>query len=468
MTRSILLAIPSNPRMLPCQGILLLTSDKQHLALSMPPTLPSTIRIRLPPARGVSSVRLRPGPASPHPRPTPNVTEGRRRHVICDIGCLFVIPDDSLGKERRQQPTIFTLVANSVSTTYQCGSQALQDNFHNTRAPKHLTIILTLHHTHAPRQLTARARLSPPYLQPHPSQDPTNTLITRPPTFLPNPNQTKPNQTTTMSASATHPLAPTLRALTFDLFGTAVDWRSSITTALTRAATTKLTSPTFPGTLPPATQTRLQSLTRDDWAVFAQAWRDAYSAFTRSFVPGTTPWQTIDAVHRASLGVLLGEWGLAGVYDEGELDGLSESWHFLEPWADVVGGMERLNGRFETASLSNGNRALLEDMNAYARLGLGRLISAEDFRAYKPSGEVYLGACRVLGLEPGQVAMVATHLKDLAAARGYGMRTVYVERPGEEEWKADEERFVQAREWVDVWVAEGEGGFEEVARRLGA
>ncbi|KAH6845032.1 HAD-like domain-containing protein [Chaetomium sp. MPI-CAGE-AT-0009] len=268
--------------------------------------------------------------------------------------------------------------------------------------------------------------------------------------------------------SPIHPLAPTIKALTFDIFGTAVDWRTSITAALTTAATNKLRSPTFP-TLPKTTQSRLQSLTPQDWSAFAQHWRDAYSAFTRGFEPGTTPWKDVDTAHRESLSSLLDGWGLAGVYDAEELDGLGRSWHFLAPWPDVVEGMRRLNGPggFATASLSNGNTALLEDLNAHAQLGLGRLVSAEDFKAYKPSGEVYLGACRMLGLEPSQVAMVAAHLKDLAAARGYGMRTVYVERPGEEEWKADEERYVQAKEWVDVWVAEGEGGFKEVAKRLG-
>ncbi|KAK3301341.1 HAD-like domain-containing protein [Chaetomium fimeti] len=268
--------------------------------------------------------------------------------------------------------------------------------------------------------------------------------------------------------SSPHPFTPPIKALTFDIFGTAVDWRTPITTALTTAATNKLTSPAF-ATLPKATQSRLQSLTPQDWSAFAQSWRDAYNTFTHSFEPGTTPWKDVDTLHRESLASLLEEeeWGLAGVYDDGELDALSRSWHFLTPWPDVAEGVRRLNAGFATASLSNGNTALLEDLNEYARLGLGRLVSAEDFKEYKPSGKVYLGACRMLGLEPSQVAMVATHLTDLAAARGYGMRTVYVERPGEGEWKADEERYVQAREWVDVWVAEGEGGFEEVAKRLG-
>ncbi|KAL2143076.1 hypothetical protein VTI28DRAFT_355 [Corynascus sepedonium] len=277
----------------------------------------------------------------------------------------------------------------------------------------------------------------------------------------------------------------TIRALAFDIFGTTVDWRTSVTAALTDAAKAKLASPSF-STLPSGTQARLRSLTLGDggqsktqeggtrtedggWPGFAQAWRNAYSTFTRSFDAARDPWKDVDTLHRESLASLLGQWGLAGVFNEQELDKLSLAWHFLDPWADVQEGMRRFRevGGLETASLSNGNRALLENLNGHAGLVLRRLCSAEDFGAYKPSPKVYLGTCQALGLEPGQVALVAAHMGDLAAARNYGLRTIYVERPGEEEWKPDEERYLRAREWVDIWVTQGEGGFEEVARRLG-
>ncbi|AEO62335.1 uncharacterized protein THITE_2106401 [Thermothielavioides terrestris NRRL 8126] len=276
-----------------------------------------------------------------------------------------------------------------------------------------------------------------------------------------------------MSAPAPSPLASTIKALTFDIFGTAVDWRTSITDALATAAAAKLTSSSSPSSssaaLPAPVLAKLQTLTPASWALFAAQWRAAYGAFTSTFDPAAQPWKDVDGHHRESLARLLGEWGLGGLYTDGEMAELSRAWHFLRAWPDSAAGLRRLRGAgFATASLSNGNRALLRDLDAHAALGLDRLISAEDFGAYKPRPEVYRGACEALGLEPRQVAMVAAHLKDLEAARGVGMRTVYVARPGEEEWKPEEERYARAREWVDVWVAEGEGGFEELARRLGA
>ncbi|KAG7288575.1 hypothetical protein NEMBOFW57_004928 [Staphylotrichum longicolle] len=257
------------------------------------------------------------------------------------------------------------------------------------------------------------------------------------------------------------PLSKTIKALTFDVFGTTVSWLSTITTALSTAAAAKLASPSHSHShsLPAPLRTRLEALTPQDWTLFAQQWRASYNAFTHGFVPGTTPWKDVDAHHRDSLAALLGEWGLEGVYTSDEVDQLSRAWHFLPPWPDAAAGLRRLGaGGYTTATLSNGNRDLLADLDAHGGLGFGVVISGEDFRAYKPAREVYLGACRVLGREVGEVAMVAAHLGDLEAARGVGMRTVYVEREGEEEWGVEEERYQRAREW---------GGFEEVARRLG-
>lgn len=73
----------------------------------------------------------------------------------------------------------------------------------------------------------------------------------------------------------------------------------------------------------------------------------------------------------------------------------------------------------------------------------------------------------MMGLEPGEVAMVAAHLSDLKAARGCGFKTVYVEREREEAWSLDSEEYKDAKTWVDLWMKEGEGGFLEVARRFG-
>lgn len=268
-----------------------------------------------------------------------------------------------------------------------------------------------------------------------------------------------------------------IKALTFDVFGTVVDWRTSVEAALRDALGAQVYSLPLPP--PPLAGGHHDNSDNKDWAAtFAQEWRDAYKAFTRAFRAGETPWQDIDAHHHDSLVRQLARWGLAGALAPPEVRDLSLVWHRLAPWPDAAPGLARLNDNLHltTATLSNGNRSLLADLaeGHGQRLPFARLLSAEDFGAYKPDPRVYRGAVEALGVaSPGETAMVAAHLNDLAAARAVGMRTVYVERPGEEDWDAGDERYQQAKGWVDLWVGlpdgqeQGQqGGFVEVARQL--
>ena len=110
----------------------------------------------------------------------------------------------------------------------------------------------------------------------------------------------------------------------------------------------------------------------------------------------------------------------------------------------------------------------MNDLNTHGEgLGFALLQSAEDFRAYKPHRSVYLGSAKALNVRPDEVAMVAAHLSDLKAARECGFKTIYVDRPGEEQWAPESEEYRHARGWVDMWISQEEDGFLEVARRFG-
>lgn len=266
-----------------------------------------------------------------------------------------------------------------------------------------------------------------------------------------------------------------IKALTFDVFGTVVDWRRPVEAALSAALRPNhrpaaASSPTTEDEAAERAEAeaRARALTDADVAALAHEWRDSYKRFTRGFRPGADPWKDVDAHHRDSLEGLLRAHGLAGVLDGAGVRELSLVWHRLTPWPDSAAGLRELGGNgLVTATLSNGNRALLADLDTFGGLGFGRLFSAEDFGAYKPDPRVYLGAVERLGVGgPGEVAMVAAHLGDLDAARRLGLRTVYVERDGEEDWEVGSERYEAAKGWVDLWVGVDEGGFVEVARRL--
>ncbi len=198
-----------------------------------------------------------------------------------------------------------------------------------------------------------------------------------------------------------------IRALAFDIFGTVVDWRTSIIRE---------------GQLLGA---RL-GLTQD-WAAFADAWRAGYQPAMQRVRSGELPWTHIDALHRGILDRLLAERGIA--LDEAEAAHFNRVWHRLIPWPDSVAGLHRLKPRYTLATLSNGNLSLLVAMARHAGLPWDAVLSAELFRHYKPDPEVYLGAARLLDLAPQQLMLVAAHPDDLRAAAACGLRTAYVQRP---------------------------------------
>ncbi|KAM0287529.1 hypothetical protein ACHAQH_000483 [Verticillium albo-atrum] len=266
-----------------------------------------------------------------------------------------------------------------------------------------------------------------------------------------------------MSSSSSPDLIKSqVKALTFDVFGTTVDWRTSITEELITLAASKTKA------LSEDRAESLRRLKREDWGRFAQQWRNTYITFVREFVPGETPWKDVDAHHHDALLDLLADWRLEGIYSDEEVRELSLAWHRLRPWGEAAEGLRLLGGRYVTSMLSNGNTSLLHDLDDFGSLNFQRRLSAEDFKAYKPNPKVYLGAVERLGLkDPGEVAMVAAHLNDLQGARKCGLRTVYVERSEEEAWTKDQDEYREAKSWVDIWVEEGDGGFIELARRLG-
>ncbi len=202
----------------------------------------------------------------------------------------------------------------------------------------------------------------------------------------------------------------TVQALVFDVFGTVVDWRSSVAREVAAAAR------------------RIGVAT--DGIALADAWRAAYAPSMDRVRKGALPWTTIDVLHRAALDTLLPRFGLDAL-DEATRDHLNRAWHRLDPWPDSVAGLRRLRHRHMLATLSNGNVALLANMAKHARLPWDVILSAELFGHYKPDAEVYDGACRLLDLKPAQVMMVAAHNGDLRAAAARGLRTAFVVRPTE-------------------------------------
>ena len=199
-----------------------------------------------------------------------------------------------------------------------------------------------------------------------------------------------------------------VHALTFDVFGTVVDWRGSVIEEVQRLG-------------------RSHGIDAD-WESFADAWRAGYGPGMDRVRRGELPWTPLDGLHRLILDGLLDQYGLAGL-TEPEIERLNRVWHRLKPWPDVVEGLRRLRQNYLTVTLSNGNVALLVNLSKYAGLSWDCILSAELARHYKPDLEVYQTAADLLGLPADAVMMVASHEFDLQAARRAGFKTAFVDRP---------------------------------------
>ena len=232
-----------------------------------------------------------------------------------------------------------------------------------------------------------------------------------------------------------------VKALVFDVFGTVVDWRTSISREVGELAERK----------------RL----RVDGAKFADAWRAGYVPAMNRVRTGELPWTRLDDLHRMILDEILDEFGLDGL-SEVEKDTLNRAWHRLQPWPDAVSGLTRLKKQFIIAPLSNGNVSLITNMAKHAGLPWDCVLGAELVRHYKPDPEVYRSAAEFLDIRPVDVMMVAAHLGDLRAAKAEGLKTAFVVRPTE--FGPDGKPDLVADDSVDITAR----NFNDLASQLGA
>jgi 2-haloacid dehalogenase len=204
---------------------------------------------------------------------------------------------------------------------------------------------------------------------------------------------------------------PEIKALTFDVFGTVVDWRTSVA----READAFF---------------KKHGITSVDGIEFAMEWRKLYQPQMEKVRSGEMPFTKLDVLHRMNLDMLFERYGIGGISEE-ETDYLNRAWHRLDPWPDSVEGLTRLKKKFIIATQSNGNIALMVNMAKYAGLPWDVILGSEVVRHYKPCPDAYINCADALGLPPESCMMTAAHNNDLVAASRQGFRTAFVLRPVE-------------------------------------
>ena len=201
-----------------------------------------------------------------------------------------------------------------------------------------------------------------------------------------------------------------VKALFFDVFGTVVDWRSGIVSAVEKISKKNNIS---------------LNATK-----FADAWRAEYQPAMEEIRIGKRDFTILDILHMENLQKISSKFNLNNLSNE-DNNFLVTAWHRLPGWPDSSEGLQKLKTKFILATQSNGNIALMVNMAKYSNLNWDVILGAEVLGYYKPHPEAYLRACKALNLDPSECLMVAAHDDDLKAASLQGMKTAYVHRPFE-------------------------------------
>src|SRR5512146_1077726 len=192
------------------------------------------------------------------------------------------------------------------------------------------------------------------------------------------------------------------RALTFDCYGTLIDWETGLLGALRpilRAHGSKL---------------------RDEQvlALYAELEPAAQNAYRR---------------YRDVLEGVVRGFGkrLAFQASEAEARSLPDSLKNWPPFPDTVAALQKLKTRYQLAIISNTDDDLFVGTAPHLQVKFDQVITAQQARAYKPSLAPFRLALERLALPREQVLHVGQSIyHDVVPARSLGLATVLVRRRG--------------------------------------
>jgi 2-haloacid dehalogenase len=230
-------------------------------------------------------------------------------------------------------------------------------------------------------------------------------------------------------------MKPVVKALLFDVQGTATDFHSTVCGEARRISAGRHVGV--------------------DWPDVVRRWRAGYFAALEAARGRHDGWVSVHSVYRDALDAVLADCGIAG-FSGAEREELTLAWRRLKPWPDVVPGLTRLKGAFTLATLSNADVSAVVNISKRAGLPWDAVFAAEMAGVFKPDPAIYRMAATYLGLEPAEIMMVASHKYDIRAARELGFQTAFVARPlefgvdGDADVAYSDEFDVNASDFLDL------------------
>ena len=204
-------------------------------------------------------------------------------------------------------------------------------------------------------------------------------------------------------------LDPVPKVITFDCYGTLVQWHR----AMREAARTILSA----------------RIGRDGAEGQAASLADKLRAVAAT-QQGQPPFRDYKAVLCSSLDQALAEAGYAA--NPGDQQTLLSMLWSIEPHPEVPAALNRLRARYRLAIISNTDDDLIAGTVAAIGTPVDFVITAQQAQAYKPDHRLFLHAHGAVGVTKDETVHVGMgQFTDLKVCHELGIRSVWIDRDGE-------------------------------------
>ena len=191
--------------------------------------------------------------------------------------------------------------------------------------------------------------------------------------------------------------------LTFDCYGTLIDWESGLVPVL-RGLLIDHAQPAADGKLLEVFGELEAQAEQGDYKPYRQILEEVAAAFA------ARSGREASALEKQSLSKSLPNWPAFG---------------------DTVESLQRLQGRFKLGVISNVDDDLFAATAPKLGVKFDYFISAQQVKSYKPSTANFIAAIERINEPPQKILHVAQSLyHDIAPARSLGLQTVWVNRRG--------------------------------------
>lgn len=205
-------------------------------------------------------------------------------------------------------------------------------------------------------------------------------------------------------------LVPQPKWITFDCYGTLVQWHAALRGAVRAVLANHQETPE-----------------RDDIRLTELV--DALRAFSMA-QQARSPYRDYKTVLRSSLNEVMSQRAMPPGPRDG--DALLSFLHAIPPHPEVSTALLRLRKHFRLAIISNTDDDLIAGTVASLGVPIDFVVTAQQAHAYKPDHRLFRHAHAVIGVAPEETVHVGMgQVTDLKACHEMGIRAVWIDRLGE-------------------------------------